>query len=84
MFAHGLPGASQEQKVDMQARQSTMIAEMTLSWINEQLREEWERRQAGEIEQQTQAAFWKNQARRLLSVCVLFFGWVAVSWGLGG
>lgn len=62
---------------------TSLIADQTLSWINEQLRAELEWREAERVAQKVPAEFWKLQALRLLSFSLVGIGWLAIQIATG-
>lgn len=62
---------------------TSLIADQTLSWINEQLRAEVEWREAERVSRKVPAEFWKLQAFRLLSFSLVGVGWLAIQIATG-
>lgn len=67
----------------MSTSSSCLISESMLLWINDQLREELERREFARVDREVPRAFWRLQAVRLATISLGGLGWLAVNLALG-
>lgn len=63
--------------------ETTLIADLTLSWINDRLREELALRELQRVTEQVPGEFWRLQALRLLSFSLVGLGWLAIQIAAG-
>ncbi len=62
----------------MQATSSTLIAELTLSWINQQMRDELSRRQQVRAAEMVVLGAWERQAATVLTFAIWGVGWLVL------
>ena len=66
----------------MPTTSSLLVSESMLQWINDQLREELERRELARVDSEVPRAFWRLQAVRLATISLGGLSWLAMNLAL--